>query len=86
MLSPEMIIYDEPTTGLDPFTGDAILELIMKVKEIYNTSSIIITHDIKCAKRTSDRIMIMKDGKIIAEGTFDELEANTDEEVKLFFN
>jgi phospholipid/cholesterol/gamma-HCH transport system ATP-binding protein len=86
MLSPEMIIYDEPTTGLDPFTGDAILELIMKVKEIYNTSSIIITHDIKCARRTSDRMMIMKDGKIIAEGTFDELEANTDEEVKLFFN
>ena len=68
MLSPEMIIYDEPTTGLDPFTGDAILELIMKVKEIYNTSSVIITHDIKCAKRTSDRMMIMKDGIIIAEG------------------
>lgn len=86
MLSPEMIIYDEPTTGLDPFTGDAILELIMKVKEIYNTSSIIITHDIKCARRTSDRMMIMKDGKIIAEGTFDELEANSEEEVKLFFN
>lgn len=86
MLSPEMIIYDEPTTGLDPFTGDAILELIMKVKELYNTSSIIITHDIKCAKRTSDRMMIMKDGKIIAEGTFDELETNTDKEVMLFFN
>lgn len=86
MLSPEMIIYDEPTTGLDPFTADAILELIMHVKEKYNTSSIIITHDIKCAKRTSDRMMIMKDGKILAEGTFDELEAMQDEEVKLFFN
>ncbi len=85
MLSPEMIIYDEPTTGLDPFTGDSILELIMKVKELYNTSSIIITHDIKCAKRTSDRMMIILDGNIIAEGTFDELEASTDEEVKLFF-
>ena len=86
MLSPEMIIYDEPTTGLDPFTGDAILELIMKVKEQYNTSAIIITHDIKCAKRTSDRMMIIKDGNIIAEGTFDDLESSKDEEVKLFFN
>lgn len=86
MLSPEMIIYDEPTTGLDPFTGDAILDLIMKVKEQYNTSSIIITHDIKCARRTSDRMMIIKDGKILAEGTFGELEAVSDEEVKLFFN
>jgi len=86
MLSPEMIIYDEPTTGLDPFTADAILELIMQVKEKYNNSSIIITHDIKCARRTSDRMMIMKDGQIIAEGTFDELEADPDEEVKLFFN
>lgn len=86
MLSPEMIIYDEPTTGLDPFTADAILELIMHVKEKYNNSSIIITHDIKCARRTSDRMMIMKDGQIIAEGTFDELEADPDKEVKLFFN
>lgn len=86
MLSPEMIIYDEPTTGLDPFTGDAILDLIIKVKELYKTSAIIITHDIKCAKRTSDRMMIIKDGLILAEGTFEELEANTDEEVKLFFN
>ncbi len=86
MLSPEMIIYDEPTTGLDPFTADAILELIMHVKEKYNTSSIIITHDIKCAKRTSDRMMIMKDGQILAEGTFEQLEADPNEEVKLFFN
>lgn len=86
MLSPEMIIYDEPTTGLDPFTADAILDLIMKVKEQYNTSSIIITHDIKCAKRTSNRMMIMKDGKILAEGTFSELKASRDKEVKLFFN
>ena len=85
MLSPELIIYDEPTTGLDPFTGDAILELIMKIKELYDTSSIIITHDIKCAKRTSDRMMIINDGKIIAEDTFDELRASKDEEVKLFF-
>jgi len=85
MLSPEMIIYDEPTTGLDPFTGESILELIMEVKEKYKTSSIIITHDIKCAKRTSDRMLIMNDGKIISEGTFNVLKASKDENVKLFF-
>lgn len=85
MLSPELIIYDEPTTGLDPYTADAILELIMQVKEKYNTSSIIITHDLKCARRTGDRMLIMKDGRIIAEGTIEELEKNPDEEVELFF-
>lgn len=86
MLSPEMIIYDEPTTGLDPYTTDAINELIMKVKEIYNTTAIIITHDIKCAKRTADRVMMINDGRIIAEGNFDELSNSKDEEIRFFFN
>ncbi len=86
MLSPELIIYDEPTTGLDPYTSDAINTLIMQVKERYNNSSIIITHDIKCAQKTGDRLLIMNDGKIIAEGTFDQLKADPDEQVRLFFN
>lgn len=86
MLSPEMIIYDEPTTGLDPYTAGAINELIMKVRESYNTSSIIITHDIQCAKVTSDRMLIIYDGKIIAAGTFEELENETDPDIQLFFN
>lgn len=86
MLSPELIIYDEPTTGLDPFTANSINNLIIKVREIYKTSSIIITHDIKCAQKTGDRLMIIHDGRIVAEGTFNELEMYPDEEVRVFFN
>jgi len=86
MLSPEMIIYDEPTTGLDPYTAGAINELIMKVKEMYHTSAIIITHDIKCAKRTGDRLVILNRGKIITEGTYQDVADNQDEEVRIFFN
>lgn len=85
MLSPEMIIYDEPTTGLDPYTSDAINDLIMKVKEVYNTSAIIITHDLRCARRTSDRMVILNEGRIIANGKFDQLKADPEEEVHLFF-
>ncbi|MDA3824103.1 MAG: ATP-binding cassette domain-containing protein [Bacteroidales bacterium] len=85
MLSPELIIYDEPTTGLDPYTSNNIIDLIMKVQEMYNTSSIIITHDIKCAKRTGDRLIMLDKGKIIAEGSYEELESNPAEQVKLFF-
>lgn len=86
MLSPEMIIYDEPTTGLDPYTSEAINNLIMKVKDIYNTSSIIITHDIKCAKKTGDRLLMINDGKIIAEGSYDDLASSKDEQIRFFFN
>jgi len=85
MLSPELIIYDEPTTGLDPFTSGAINELILRIRESYNTSSIIITHDIKCAKATGDRLLVLHDGKIIAEGSFNDLKKNTDGEVQTFF-
>ena len=85
MLEPEMIIYDEPTTGLDPYTANAINDLIMKIKDIYHTAAIIITHDIKCAERTADRMLILSNGKIIKEGTFSELKKNADDEVGLFF-
>ncbi len=86
MLSPEMIIYDEPTTGLDPHTAGSINELILKVREIYDTSSVIITHDIKCARVTGDRLVILHDGKIIIGGTYEELKNSQDEEVSIFFN
>jgi len=86
MLSPDMIIYDEPTTGLDPYTSEAISDLILKVREIYDTSAVIITHDIKCAKKTGDRLVILNEGKIIAEGTYNELKANPSKEVSIFFN
>lgn len=85
MLSPEMIIYDEPTTGLDPYTSDSINDLILKIKESHNTSSIIITHDLRCARRTSDRMVILDEGKIIANGKFDELREDPEEQVQLFF-
>lgn len=86
MLSPELIIYDEPTTGLDPFTSKAINELIMKIREAYNTSAIIITHDINCARITGDRLLVLDQGKFIAEGSFDELREHPGNEVQLFFN
>jgi phospholipid/cholesterol/gamma-HCH transport system ATP-binding protein len=86
MLSPELIIYDEPTTGLDPFTSKAINELIMKIREAYNTSAIIITHDINCARITGDRLLVLDQGKFIAEGSFDELREHPGSEVQLFFN
>ncbi len=85
MLSPELIIYDEPTTGLDPFTSESISHLIMKVKEKYNTSSIIITHDIQCATITGNRITVLDDGKLIAGGTVQELKEHPDENVRMFF-
>lgn len=85
MLSPELIIYDEPTTGLDPFTSESISRLIMKVKEKYDTSSIIITHDIECASITGDRITVLHEGKLVAEGTIPELKEHPDENVRLFF-
>jgi phospholipid/cholesterol/gamma-HCH transport system ATP-binding protein len=85
MRSPELIIYDEPTTGLDPFTTVAISNLIRKIQREYDTSSIIITHDIKCAEITGDRMQVLHGGRIVAEGTFDELKAHENEEVHLFF-
>ena len=85
MLSPELIIYDEPTTGLDPSTSDAINELILQIRESYNTSSIIITHDIQCAEVTGDRLLVLDNGKFVAEGSFSELKEMTGEEVQIFF-
>jgi len=85
MLSPELIIYDEPTTGLDPFTSESISRLIRKIQDQYNTASVIITHDIRCAEITGDRIMILHEGKIVGEGTFEELKNHSSEEVRLFF-
>ena len=82
---PEIILYDEPTSGLDTITSREISELILSVQEKYKTSSIIITHDMACAKMTGNRIMILKDGAINAEGTYEELEKSEDEWVRSFF-
>jgi phospholipid/cholesterol/gamma-HCH transport system ATP-binding protein len=85
ILKPEIILYDEPTTGLDTITSREISELILDIKHKQKTTSIIITHDMACAKLTADRIMVLKDGVIHAEGTYEELEKDEDEWVRSFF-
>lgn len=86
ILKPEIILYDEPTTGLDPVTSGEISELMLRIQEKYNTSSIIVTHDMKCVKMTSNKIKLLMDGKFYAEGTFDELSKSEDDNVKGYFN
>jgi phospholipid/cholesterol/gamma-HCH transport system ATP-binding protein len=85
IINPEIILYDEPTSGLDTITSREISDLILSVQKKYKTTSIIITHDMACAKTTGNRIMILKDGVINAEGTYEELEKSKDEWVKSFF-
>jgi phospholipid/cholesterol/gamma-HCH transport system ATP-binding protein len=85
VLQPEIILYDEPTTGLDPYTARDINELIVRVQQIYNVSSIVVTHDLKCAFRVSDRIVILQNGNFIAGGTYQELENHEDEMIRNYF-
>lgn len=85
ILKPEIILYDEPTTGLDTITSREISELILDIREKRKTASIIITHDMACAKLTADRIIVLKEGLIQAEGTYEELEKSEDEWVRSFF-
>ncbi|MFV8361062.1 ABC transporter ATP-binding protein [Flavobacterium sp. LS1P3] len=85
ILKPEIILYDEPTTGLDTITSREISELLLEIQKKHKTSSIIITHDMACAKHTADRLVILKDGVIHIEGTYEELEKSDDEWVRSFF-
>ena len=85
ILKPEIMLYDEPTTGLDPITSKEISNLILEVQKKYNTTSIIITHDIECTRLTSNRIIVIKDGVCAAEGTFNELEKSADPWIRSFF-
>ena len=85
ILKPEIILYDEPTTGLDTITSREISELILAIQKKNKTSSVIITHDMACAKLTGNRIMILNEGIIHAEGTYAELEKSEDEWVRSFF-
>jgi len=86
ILRPEIMLYDEPTSGLDPITSSEINKLILQVQKQYNTSSIIITHDLTCAKETGDRMAMLVNGKFNMEGTFEEVFDSDDEQVKGFFN
>jgi phospholipid/cholesterol/gamma-HCH transport system ATP-binding protein len=86
ILRPEIMLYDEPTAGLDPITCIEINELINEVQEKYHTSSIIITHDLTCAKQTGDRVCMMLGGKFVRKGSFDEVFDTDDERIKSFFD
>ncbi len=85
ILKPEIIFYDEPTTGLDPITSKEISNLILDVQKKYNAASIIITHDVECARLTANRIIMLKEGTTVAEGTFNELSESKDEWISSFF-
>ena len=86
ILQPEIMLYDEPTTGLDPITSREISELILQMQKKYKTTSIIITHDMECASITADRIVVMNDGEYVAEGSFEKLKSSKEEFVRSFFN
>jgi phospholipid/cholesterol/gamma-HCH transport system ATP-binding protein len=85
ILKPKIILYDEPTTGLDPITSKEIVLLMDSVQKKYNTSSIIITHDVDCAKVIANRMILLIDGVNYIEGTFSELSSSSDPKVQAFF-
>lgn len=86
IMNPKIMLYDEPTAGLDPITCQEINDLMNQVKERYRTSSIIITHDLTCAKETGDRVAILFDGKFAYQGTFEEVFGNPDPRIRSFYD
>lgn len=85
ILKPKIILYDEPTSGLDPITAKEIIELMRRIQQKYGTSSLIITHDVDCARVISERMILLVDGINYAEGTFQELQQSEDPKVEAFF-
>ncbi|WP_411895532.1 ABC transporter ATP-binding protein [Winogradskyella sp. A2] len=85
ILRPKIILYDEPTSGLDPITAKEIILLMQEIQNKYNTSSLIITHDVDCARAISDRMILLIDGVDYAVGTFNQLISNEDPKIKAFF-
>ena len=85
ILQPKIILYDEPTSGLDPITAKEIIMLMQNIQKQYDTSSLIITHDVDCARVISDRMILLIDGTNYAVGTFEELAALKDPKIKAFF-
>ncbi|MFN3378613.1 MAG: ABC transporter ATP-binding protein [Runella zeae] len=86
IMNPKIMLYDEPTAGLDPITCQEINDLMNEVKERYRTSSIIITHDLTCAKETGDRVAVLFDGKFKYQGTFEEVFSNADPRIRSFYD
>jgi phospholipid/cholesterol/gamma-HCH transport system ATP-binding protein len=85
ILRPEIILYDEPTTGLDPITAREISELIVQVQKKYNASSLIISHDLNCINITSNRIIMLIEGRCYADDTFQNLQQSADPKIHEFF-
>lgn len=85
IMKPDIILYDEPTTGLDPITSREISNLMVDIQKKYNTSSIIISHDLSCIKITANKIVMLIEGKNYAEGTYENLSISNDEKVKNFY-
>jgi len=86
IMKPEIMLYDEPTSGLDPITSAEINNLIIDVQKKYKTSAIIITHDLTCARNTSNRCAVLLEGKILKAGTFEEVFQSENEQIKSFYN
>jgi len=86
ILKPEIIFYDEPTAGLDPITSGEMNDLMNDVRHQFNTSSIIITHDLTCAKAVGDRIFMLIDGKFVRQGDFEEVFDTGDERIRAFYD
>ncbi len=86
ILRPKVILYDEPTTGLDPITSRGISELMLSVQKKYNATSVIISHDLNCIKITSNRVIMLIDGTCYADDTYDALSKSTDPKIKEFFD
>ena len=85
ILKPEIILYDEPTTGLDPITGKEIIGLMMEIREKYETTSLIISHDMNCVQLAASRIVVLVEGKCYADGSFAALKSHADPKVRQFF-
>ena len=85
ILKPKVILYDEPTTGLDPITSREISQLMLSVQKKYNATSVIISHDLNCIKITSNRVIMLIDGTCYANDTYDALSKSTDPRIKEFF-
>jgi len=85
IMKPDIILYDEPTTGLDPITSREISNLMVEIQKKYNTSSIIISHDLSCIKITANKIVMLIEGKNYAEGTYEELSNSNDEKINNFY-
>ncbi|HYH13748.1 MAG TPA: ATP-binding cassette domain-containing protein, partial [Flavisolibacter sp.] len=86
ILRPQIMLYDEPTAGLDPITSGEINKLINEVQRQFHTTSIIITHDLTCAKETGDKLAMLLDGRFVKQGTFEEVFGTPDERIKSFYD